>query len=489
MEPELEFFLTFILHHGGKFVKDDKNGLEYVGGEIDVWEGLDVDTMCLWTPSDLCKEHGYVRFDNIWWHNPDFDLEKGLRPLAEDLDVRQMCNIGKVRDWEMHIYFEHPIDTPKISQKAPNDATIDKDLRRTFDDIVRMTMAPHYLEDNGSEDTKVVHKFADQINVKETESKFGDGGIEVEGSAEDITEFDGAVGADNIDTNVEDITEFDAATGADNTSTDHEEFNDTEGVAGADMGEDDGGKGSSDEDRTYEASEESSGDDYESESDSPYRPPTFQCDDEDGEDSAVPRKKKKVGENVGSSSRQRRQVGSSGSGGSGGSLDGGVEENMATGEEDAVAGEGDPATEGAAAPAAGTELAANDHQAIEINLSQSAPLSQGIHDYEIEAIVNDIPSHNAKTQTVNEVPNLELPPQTVVRPPPVRTKWNARAPIHTNPPPIAPPATRLGSPPSMPPPTRGVYEDTFQVASRGVQQRFMKFMPTPRLHQNPPSNK
>ncbi|KAJ1380489.1 Ricin B-like lectin [Sesbania bispinosa] len=192
-----------ILHHGGKFLRDDKNVLEYVGGEIDVWEGLDVDTMCLWTPSDMCKEHGYVRFDNIWWHNPDFKLEKGLRPLAEDLDVRQMCNIGM----------------------APNDATIDEDLRRTVDDILRMTMAPHFVEDDASEDTEVVQQIDDQSN------------------------------------------------------------------------------------------------------------------DEDEEDSVVPRRKKRVGENVGSSSRQRRQVGSSGSDGSGGSLDGGVGENMAAGEEDAAAGE------------------------------------------------------------------------------------------------------------------------------------------------------
>ncbi|KAJ1404927.1 hypothetical protein SESBI_26222 [Sesbania bispinosa] len=244
MEPEPEFFMTLILHHGGKFVKDEKQGLEYVGGEIDVWEGVDVDTMCLWTPFDLCKKHGYVRFHNIWWHNPDFDLEKGLRPLAEDLDVRQMCNIGMVRDWEMHIYFEHPIDTPKISQKAPNEATIDE--------IVRMTMAPHCLKDDGSEDTEAMHKFVDQINVEETER--------------------------------------------------------------ANMGEDDGGKDTSDEDRSYEASEESSGDDYESPSDSPYSPPLFQSDDEYKEESYVPRRMKRVGSNVASSSRQRRQADNDGSG-------------------------------------------------------------------------------------------------------------------------------------------------------------------------------
>ncbi|KAJ1406095.1 hypothetical protein SESBI_25355 [Sesbania bispinosa] len=258
MEREPRFFMTLILHHGGKFVKDEKQGLEYVSGEIDVWEGVNVDTMCLWTPSDMCKEHGYIRFDNIWWNNPDFDLEKGLRPLAEDPNVRKMCNIGM------------------ISQNPPNEATIDEDLCRTVDEIVRMTMAPHCLEDDRSEDTEVVHKFANQIHVKETEIDSGVGGIEVEG---------------------------------------------------ADMCEDNGGKGSSDENRPYEALEESSDDDYESASDSPYRPPLFQTDDEYEDGSVVPRTTKRVGSNVGSSSRRKRQADNDGRGGSGGtgrSLDGGV---------------------------------------------------------------------------------------------------------------------------------------------------------------------
>ncbi|KAJ1407821.1 hypothetical protein SESBI_24010 [Sesbania bispinosa] len=516
MEQEPEFFLTLILHHGGKILRDDKNVLEYVGGEIDVWEGLDVDTMCLWTPSDLCKEHGYVRFDSIWWHNPDFNLEKGLRPLAEDLDVRQMCNIVMVHDW--------------------------------------MTMTLDFVEDDASEDTEVVLQIADQSHVEEAENEFRDSGIEVDGSAEegaecdgvagadlidtnaeDIADFEGVVRADNIDTNAEKITECDGAAGVDNTVAEDEELNDAEVAAGADMGEDDRGKGSSEEDKTYEASAESFGDDYESASDSLYRPSTLQCDDDKEEDSVVPRRKKRFGEDVQSSSRQRRQVGGSGSDGSGGSLDGGVGENMAAGEEEDVAAgeehtadgeeansdeevaEGDPPTEGAAA---GAEPVANDHQATEINLSQSAPLSQGIQDIEIEPIINDIPSHNAATHTANVMQNVQLPPQAVVRPPPIRpsglvmptasripgvgllrrsmprfnppartssatSSVSLRPPMHTIPPPIAPPASRPGSPPSMPPPTTAVSEDTFQASSRGVQQRFMKFMPTPGLQQNP----
>ncbi|KAJ1419526.1 proline-rich receptor-like protein kinase PERK9 [Sesbania bispinosa] len=57
---------------------------------------------------------------------------------------------------------------------------------------------------------------------------------------------------------------------------------------------------------------------------------------------------------------------------------------------------------------------------------------------------------------------------------------SVREPIHTTPP-TSQPAARSGSPASMPPHTGGVSEDTFQAASRGVQQRFMQFMSTPRL--------
>ncbi|KAJ1380485.1 hypothetical protein SESBI_45969 [Sesbania bispinosa] len=271
---EPEFFLTLILHHGGKFLRDDKNVLEYVGGEIDVWEGLDVDTMCLWTPFDLCKEHGYVRFDSIWWHNPDFNLEKGLRPLAEGLDVRQMCNIGMVRDWEI-----------------------------TVDDILRMTMAPDFVEDDASEDTEVVLQIADQGQVEETENEFRDSGIEVDGSAEEGAECDGAAGADLIDTNAEDIADFEGVVGADNIDTNVKKITECDGAAGVD---------------------------------------NTVAEDEELNDAEVcclqlsnvmmmrrrrtlfvPRRKKRVGEDVGSSSRQRRQVGGSGSDGSGGSLNGG----------------------------------------------------------------------------------------------------------------------------------------------------------------------
>ncbi|KAJ1414868.1 hypothetical protein SESBI_18544 [Sesbania bispinosa] len=238
MEPKPEFFLTLILHHGGKFVKDEKDGLEYVACEKYVWEGLDVDTICLWTPSDMCKEHG-------------------LRPLAEDLDVRQMCNIGMMRDWKMHIYFEYPIDNPKISKNPPNGAINDEDLCRIMDEIVRMTMEAHCLEYDGSEDSETMHKSAYQINEEETQNDSGIVGIDVNNTTIDI----------------EDFTDVQGAARADNDRCEHLGDGDNEGRK--DMDEDDLGNDCSDEDKPYEALEVNSSDDYESTSDSPYRPPLF----------------------------------------------------------------------------------------------------------------------------------------------------------------------------------------------------------------------
>ena len=55
--------------------------LQYNGGEIDVWGGFDPNFLITWTVEDLCKEHGYVRFHNIYWHVVELGLEEGLRPL------------------------------------------------------------------------------------------------------------------------------------------------------------------------------------------------------------------------------------------------------------------------------------------------------------------------------------------------------------------------------------------------------------------------
>ena len=49
----------------GHFVREDGR-LQYNGGEIDVWDGFDLDFLTTWIVKDLCKQQGYVRFDNIY---------------------------------------------------------------------------------------------------------------------------------------------------------------------------------------------------------------------------------------------------------------------------------------------------------------------------------------------------------------------------------------------------------------------------------------
>ncbi|KAJ1432893.1 proteoglycan 4-like [Sesbania bispinosa] len=113
-----DLFITFVLHHHGKFLRDGKGVLIYDNEEIDVWEDVDPDKCCPWLARDLAKQHGYRDFKEVWWHNKQFNLEKGLRLLKEDADVRDMCMIARQFDYEAHIYFEHQVDVPVFSKTA-----------------------------------------------------------------------------------------------------------------------------------------------------------------------------------------------------------------------------------------------------------------------------------------------------------------------------------------------------------------------------------
>ncbi|KAJ1410705.1 hypothetical protein SESBI_21727 [Sesbania bispinosa] len=110
MEPRR---ITLILHHRGSLVRE-MGKLSYVGGEFCVWEGLDVETVNLFTVETLCKEHYYRRFEKIFWLKPGRDLDLGLRELVKDAHVFQMCNAGMENNGEVEIYFLHPVDLPFI---------------------------------------------------------------------------------------------------------------------------------------------------------------------------------------------------------------------------------------------------------------------------------------------------------------------------------------------------------------------------------------
>ncbi|KAJ1422677.1 hypothetical protein SESBI_12867 [Sesbania bispinosa] len=50
--------ITLILHHRGSLLRE-KGVLKYAGGEMCVWEGIDIDAINRFTVEGLCKEHYY----------------------------------------------------------------------------------------------------------------------------------------------------------------------------------------------------------------------------------------------------------------------------------------------------------------------------------------------------------------------------------------------------------------------------------------------
>ncbi|KAJ1403244.1 circumsporozoite protein-like [Sesbania bispinosa] len=120
MEPNR---ITLILHHRGSFVRE-MGELKYVGGEFCVWEGLDVDTVNLFTVETLCKEHYYRRFEKIFWLKPGRDLDLGLRELVKDVHVMEICNAGMENNGEVEIFFLHPVNLPFIIVDENSDSGV-----------------------------------------------------------------------------------------------------------------------------------------------------------------------------------------------------------------------------------------------------------------------------------------------------------------------------------------------------------------------------
>lgn len=87
--------INVIVHHKGKFRRDDHGTLVYVNGEYYVWEGFDKDLMIVWTINDMYKSYGcYQRFNVVYILVLESGLEGGLLWMENDKDVLNMCNIA-----------------------------------------------------------------------------------------------------------------------------------------------------------------------------------------------------------------------------------------------------------------------------------------------------------------------------------------------------------------------------------------------------------
>ncbi|KAJ1388026.1 hypothetical protein SESBI_39487 [Sesbania bispinosa] len=107
------------MHHGGKLMRNEDNELDYIGGEVDVWEDLDSDYLSRILIIDLCKLHNYHRIDHCYWLSPEKPLEDGLRELRWDCDadMLDMCIASMRNDGEIEVFIEHPVvENPTFSK-------------------------------------------------------------------------------------------------------------------------------------------------------------------------------------------------------------------------------------------------------------------------------------------------------------------------------------------------------------------------------------
>ncbi|KAJ1403289.1 hypothetical protein SESBI_27437 [Sesbania bispinosa] len=104
-------FITLILHHGGKLLRNEQRVLEYVGGEVDVWEEIDCDLLNRFLIIDLCKLHKYHDIQHCYWLYPERDLDLGLREIRKDCDadIVDLCLASKHNNGEIEVFFEHPV--------------------------------------------------------------------------------------------------------------------------------------------------------------------------------------------------------------------------------------------------------------------------------------------------------------------------------------------------------------------------------------------
>lgn len=102
--------ITLIVYHGGMLQRYKNGVLEYVGGEMDVWEELDSDTLNLFDLVAIVKScRGHDNIEQFFWRVPNRDLNVGLRQLTTDSSFMEMVNAALSNGNEIELYYENPI--------------------------------------------------------------------------------------------------------------------------------------------------------------------------------------------------------------------------------------------------------------------------------------------------------------------------------------------------------------------------------------------
>ncbi|RYR47733.1 hypothetical protein Ahy_A07g033690 [Arachis hypogaea] len=111
-EDTMTEWVTPVFQHGRSFVKDNKDELLYLNGNVKRFPPMDLDLVNYFDLKKLFEDLGYHEFKKMCWYDPRApSMEASLHPIYGDKKIREMCD-AKREDREtneLYLFFDHPI--------------------------------------------------------------------------------------------------------------------------------------------------------------------------------------------------------------------------------------------------------------------------------------------------------------------------------------------------------------------------------------------
>lgn len=110
--------ITIIFHHGGSFITEADESMSYNGGETCELPDIDTDTLDVFFVRDYHKKIGYDKVSQTWWLVPNRPMQTGLRAIADDNELMEMCYLAQQNKGVIHVYYEHGVSEPVYIEEA-----------------------------------------------------------------------------------------------------------------------------------------------------------------------------------------------------------------------------------------------------------------------------------------------------------------------------------------------------------------------------------
>ncbi|RYR31553.1 hypothetical protein Ahy_B01g056362 [Arachis hypogaea] len=110
--------ITIIFHHGGSFITEADGSMSYNGGETCELPDIDTDTLDVFFVRDYHKKIGYDKVSQTWWLVPNRPMQTGLRAIADDNELMEMCYLAQQNKGVIHVYYEHGVSEPVYIEEA-----------------------------------------------------------------------------------------------------------------------------------------------------------------------------------------------------------------------------------------------------------------------------------------------------------------------------------------------------------------------------------